>query len=76
MQKVSNQVSIEIYGGHNVVAYPTGDGVAASKQGVAGWQRYCPKTKHTTIHIFDGYAYDYRQGGTGRRYVCPYKKCK
>lgn len=45
MKKVSKQMSMEISGGHTVVAYPRNgpdNEYEASKPGVAGWVRKCP----------------------------------
>lgn len=80
MKNVSKQMSMEISGGHNVVAYPrpiSDDPTekAASEPGVAGWEKTCPKKKHTLVHIYDGLVYEPKYGGNGRRYVCPRKNC-
>ena len=53
MKKVSKQMSMEISGGHTVVAYPRNgpdNEYEASKPGVAGWVRKCPAKGHTTCH--------------------------
>lgn len=78
MRKVTDQMSMELNGGHTVVAYPTQDEnhqLEASQPGTAAWQRYCPKPKHTTFHTYEGLTYDPRLGGTGRVYRCQLKVC-
>ena len=78
MRKITDQMSMELNGGHNVVAYPkTKDPYekAASQPGIAGWEKKCPKTGHTLVHIYDGIVYDPKMGGDGRRYICPRKNC-
>lgn len=73
MKKVEKQVSMEISGGHYVSAWPH-NAPEASQPGVAGWERYCPNSKHTMVHIFNRTVYYYRWG-TGREYACPIKGC-
>ena len=78
MKKVSKQMSMEISGGHTVVAYPRNgpdNEYEASKPGVAGWVRKCPAKGHTTCHEYSGLTYDPKYGGTGRVYVCRSKGC-
>lgn len=73
MKKVTKQMSMEVNGGHLAVAWKhTAPG--ASKEYVAGWEQYCPKSKHTYVHIFNGSTHDVRYG-TGRTYICPINKC-
>lgn len=79
MRKVLNQTSMELNGGHTVVAYPRNgpyEEYAASQPGVAAWQRECPGKGHTTYHTYEGLTYDPRYGGTGRVYRCQLKVCK
>lgn len=73
MKKVSKQMSLEIVGGHTVVAWKH-NGFYASREGVAAWQQTCPKSRHTTFHTYIGPAHDVRYG-TGRTYICPSNKC-
>ncbi len=78
MKKVSKQMSMEISGGHTVVAYPRNgpdNEYEASKPGVAGWVRKCPAKGHTTCHEYSGLTYDPKYGGNGRVYVCRSKGC-
>lgn len=75
MIKVSEQTSMKINGGCTVIARSTSSNPklrAASKPGVVGIEWYCSGPKHTTVHIYDGIFYDYKNGD-GRRYRCP--KC-
>ena len=61
MKKVSKQMSMEISGGHTVVAYPRNgpdNEYEASRPGVAGWVRKCPAKGHTTCHEYSGLTYD------------------
>lgn len=77
MNKVLEQTSMNINGGCTVIARSTSsdpDLVFASRPGVAGIEWYCETPKHWLVHIYDGIAYDYRQGD-GRRYICYNKKC-
>lgn len=79
MRKVSNQMSMELNGGHTVIAYPRNgpyNELEASKPGVAAWQRSCPGKGHTSYHEFSGLSYDPKLGGNGRVYRCPLKACK
>ena len=73
MKRVSKQMSMKITGGHTAVAWKH-DNCYASRDGVAGWELYCPKSKHTLVHIYNGPAHDVRYG-TGRTYICPRNKC-
>ena len=78
MRKVTDQMRMKLNGGHNVVGYPDAkdrDEKHASEPGVAGWERKCPKTGHTLVHMYDGIVYDPKRGGDGRRYVCLWKNC-
>lgn len=80
MRKITDQMSMELNGGHTVVAYPRNgkhNELEASQPGTAAWQRECPtKPVHTTFHTYEGLTYDPRLGGTGRVYRCQLKVCR